>query len=788
MHALRPRSPFGRLTRAALLLLVASWACGGSTESKSTPTPTTPTPVTPKAARVVVVTSPATKGAVGSVAGDFVVRVEDAAGAGVSGVLVTFTGQTSTYGYRFSPSDTVRSDSTGIARVTVTFKIDPGVDRLVATAEGVATPAMVDVTVTTGPVMAVRATPDSIRLLAAGDSATFQVRVDDSFLNPITDATLSFQLSDSTLFSVTPPATYNGTGTVRALKAGSGTISIATGGKSATLGVKIKPLQVDCGGAAPTLSVGATPVTVTDSVACIAAVSGGATYALVVFNAAPDGATSVGTTVTGTNVELDRVSRNRMATRSSLARVRPSMARVPTLDRRASGPKPDLRFHDRLMARGRALRPLIGPARAARRLARPGAVGRIRGPSYALSGTAPSVPAVDSLVALNVSTDACTTADTRTFRVEAVGTKAIVLADTANPTGGFTRADYQRFAARFDTLVYPLDVGNFDAPTDIDNNGHVAILFTRAVNELTPANANAFVGGFFYARDLFPRTQSSTFPVCATSNEGEMFYMMVPDPAGVVNGNQFGLGFVDTLTTSILAHEFQHLINAGRRMYVNTAATDFEETWLDEGLSHEAEELLFFRESGYAPRMRLMSQSILDSRAHFDPFVSDEAGNFANFFYFLLDPAHHSPIDANDGIETRGATWAFLRWAMDTSFPSDAGAWQRFANSTTTGLGTLSFGFQRDPMTLLKDFAVTNMTGWGGHPSWNFGNMYVYVFDQYDYPLTYRGLQAGAPDSVSVMGGSAAYYKFYVSPGVQGLLRFGSPDPDLRYVLTRTGP
>ena len=60
--------------------------------------------------------------------------------------------------------------------------------------------------------------------------------------------------------------------------------------------------------------------------------------------------------------------------------------------------------------------------------------------------------------------DACANIKKRGARVVAISTQAIVLADTANPTGGFTTADYQRFAARFDTLVYPLDVNNFGGP------------------------------------------------------------------------------------------------------------------------------------------------------------------------------------------------------------------------------------------------------------------------------------------------------------------------------------
>jgi len=704
----------------------------------------------------------------------------------VPGVRVAFKSLAGRPGYVFVPADTVTSDSMGVARVAVTFGLFAGTDQLAASAGDVVTPALVPVTIRPGPPVLVFTMPTSIRLLAAGDSATFQVWVQDGYLNPITNAALDIQLSDSTLLSITPPSASNANATVRALKVGGpAAISIATGGKSTTLGVTVKPLQTNCGGVAtPQTIPWGVPVTVTDSVICFAPSPNASGYVLMVFNESSDGGTSLSTTVAGSNVALDRVSRSRIATR-------PSLARVPTLARRpSSGPKLDLRFHQRLLSQSRSLRRLFGPARAARSFARGGTVGRIRGPSYALSGSAPSVPAVDSLIALNVAFDPCTNADMRTFRVEAVGTKAIVLADTANPRGGFTREDYQRFAARFDTLVYPLDVGNFDVPSDIDNNGRVAILFTKAVNEKTPPNSDTFIGGFFHPRDLFPRTQSPTFAVCPTSNEGEMFYMMVPDPTGAVNGNQFRLGFVDTLTTSILAHEFQHLINAGRRMYVNTSATDFEETWLNEGLSHEAEELLFFRESGYSPRSGLTSQSILDSYPHFAAWVSDDASNFVNFYYFLTDPASHSPIDTVDALETRGATWAFLRYTVDKGFPSDAGVWQRFTNSTTTGLGTLAFALQRDPKLALKDFALANMSGWGGHPSWNFGDVFTQVFVGINsYPLRVGSLQNGTPVSVAVRGGSAAYYTFSVTPDEQGLLRLGSvgapPDANLKFVLIR---
>ena len=170
------------------------------------------------------------------------------------------------------------------------------------------------------------------------------------------------------------------------------------------------------------------------------------------------------------------------------------------------------------------------------------------------------------VVSVNVNGDsACRAPVLHPAKVVAIGSKALILNDTLNPRG-FTDADFQRFAARFDTLVYPLDVNAFGPPSDQDGNGKVAILFTRTVNELTPVGANYYVGGFFNPRDLFPKVDpSKPSNNCPGSNEGEMFYMLVPAPDGI-NGVKHTAGFVDSISTGIIAHEFQHLINAGHRL------------------------------------------------------------------------------------------------------------------------------------------------------------------------------------------------------------------------------
>jgi hypothetical protein len=408
---------------------------------------------------------------------------------------------------------------------------------------------------------------------------------------------------------------------------------------------------------------------------------------------------------------------------------------------------------------------------------------------------------------------ACTSPTYHGAKVVAVGTKSIVLADTLNPTGGFTDADYARFAARFDTLVYPLDTDAFGAPTDIDGNGKVVILFTRAVNELTPAGASFFVGGFFYSRDLYPASNPSNPGfVCAASNEGEMFYMLAPDPAGAVNGNKRRTGFVDTITTATIAHEFQHLINASRRLYVNTAARDIDEAvWLNEGLSHIAEELLYYREAGKQSRTNLGGDEVYtNSRSTYPIFKADGIANFSRFISYLESPGDNSPIAPNDDLATRGATWSFLRYVVDQLYPDDGAVWSRFDNSTTSGLGTLTSALGPvDLPAMFRKWTLANyVDDWGiagidpsyTHKSWNSRSIYGTVFGSYNssgtvftplgYPLAVTRLTEGVPESKVVHGASATYYRFGVGGGREALLTFASgiaaPDPALQFLIVRT--
>ena len=414
----------------------------------------------------------------------------------------------------------------------------------------------------------------------------------------------------------------------------------------------------------------------------------------------------------------------------------------------------------------------------------------------------PSLPtsvAVGDIVSINVNAlDACANATYHPARVVAIGTKALILNDTLNPKPGFSTADYQRYAARFDTLIYPMEGTTFGEPTDIDNNGRIAIVFTRAVNELTPRGSPSYVGGLTFSRDLFPKVATSRAQACAASNEGEYFYLMAPDPAGIINGNARSNGFVDANTPSVIAHEFVHLINASRKLYVNTAAPKFEEKWLDEGLAHIAEELLFYRESGAAPRQNLTYQALVSSTRIRNAYTADMNGNAGRYRDYLSGPTTSSPYRTGDSLATRGAAWSLLRYLADRAASSDGDVWSRLVNNTAVGAANLQSVFG-DLAPLLRDWAVSHAiddtpaaSAELSQKSWNWHSVYGGV-DAIAalYPLLLMGMAPGTPAYTgSVVAGGSAFYTFTVPANGTATLNIGGEGgaavSNLQLVIVRT--
>jgi Big-like domain-containing protein len=289
--------------------------------------------------------------------------------------------------------------------------------------------------------------------------------------------------------------------------------------------------------------------------------------------------------------------------------------------------------------------------------------GTLTGSPVTFTATATALPA--NMRQYNVSiNDGCQSIQLRTGEVKAETAHLTIVADVSNPTGGFTDADYAAFGATFESLVWPVLTENFGTPTDIDSNGRVVAFFTGAVNQMTPAGSTSFVGGFFFARDLLPRVKDNVITSfdCPGSNVAEMFYVLAPDPTGSL-GLAHTTAFVRNLAIGVIGHEMQHLINASRRLYISTTADAFETVWMEEGLSHIAEELLFYEASGLSPKANLGVTELSGSVAA--AAAAHIRSNLSRFSLYLKTPSDFSPYAENDALGTRGAIWSLLRYLAD---------------------------------------------------------------------------------------------------------------------------
>jgi hypothetical protein len=405
------------------------------------------------------------------------------------------------------------------------------------------------------------------------------------------------------------------------------------------------------------------------------------------------------------------------------------------------------------------------------------------------------VPSVGDSMDLNTNSACSGSPSVRRGVVRSVSQHLVIVADTANPAGGFTTAQYDSIALEFDTIAWKVDSTNFGPPTDVDGNHHVVAFFTRAVNELTPPNNSSYVLGFFASKDVFDNDPVNG---CTNSNMGEMFYMLVPDPTGVVNSNVRTVSLVRGNTTGTLGHEFQHMINGFRRAYV-TNANFFEQGFLNEGLSHIAEELMFYQASGMSPRVNIKlgtdatSGIQLNSKrvAAFNAYANQ---NFGRFRGWITRPDTTGAFKQNpNSLAVRGAIWAFLRYAADRVNGNDQTFWYNMVNSNLEGLANIQNAIGADPNTWLRDFTAAmyaddntfTVATQYRTPSWNYRNMYSALGG---FSIPTQTLNNGLTRTFTYgQGGSTNYMRFAVASGAFGTVTTSAlPGTPFAVVVVRT--
>ena len=644
-----------------------------------------------------------------------------------------------------------------------------------ATAKAGETTAVFTEVVAPGPPVQIILSRDTVRLLGIGDSFRLNARTADQYGNIVGDPT-TVESADPSVVT----ADNFGSGAILIAHASDKTTTLrATAGeivKSGTVIVLPPPCQSAAVGFA--LDVGELrSLSGTDAAEfCVQGTAAGAE-----FIAIPSYSDF------GAGLLRISISAGSTTVRASSTRVVPPAFQV-NAGRRARL-QPDDAFELRLRKRSiDELTPLILYARQA------------QGSSRARFNIQRSTPQIGDLLKLNTnSSSACTNAFVRTGRVAAISNHAIVVADTTNPADGFSDEDYRNVGVAFDTLVYPVDTLNFGSPTDVDENNHVILFFTRAVNELTPPQQSFYVGGFFFSRDLFPVTTSGSVTGCVASNFAEIFYMLVPDPTGIVNQNVRTVDFVRSVTVGTLAHEFQHLINAGRRMYINTGSAGFEDSFLDEGLAHIAEELAFFRSSGLSPGQNISYDQIQTSAELQNAFDSFAAANFRRYREYLTNTMLNSPLAPNANITTRGAIWSFLRYAADRRGGDQTQFWFQLVNPTEGqhGLSNLTHSVTADLAGWTRDWSIANyaddfipgIQDAYKHQSWNVRTV-VAPLNQGLWALATVPLDSANTNFVSISDGGAVYLRFGVAPGKVGggrlTSRGGIPPNNFTISILRT--
>jgi len=274
-----------------------------------------------------------------------------------------------------------------------------------------------------------------------------------------------------------------------------------------------------------------------------------------------------------------------------------------------------------------------------------------------------------------LATNLCTNYATVRAVVKAVGKKAQIVQDVNASTNGFTAADFTAIAAEFDDLTYKTDTAWFGAPTDINKDGRITILYTPEVNKFTPKGSSSYIGGFFWGGDLFTTADYTQAGMsCPQTNEQEIFYLLAADPTGEFSDAR-STALVRQATRGTIAHEFQHMINQGIRQF-NPAVTAFEVDWLNEGLSHFAEEAVGRAARGFGDFQSLTST---DVKANADDYNAYFQQNLARFSTWLARPDTSSPISsrADRDLAPRGAAWALLRYTADQFAPGNARAFFR---------------------------------------------------------------------------------------------------------------
>jgi hypothetical protein len=497
------------------------------------------------------------------------------------------------------------------------------------------------------------------------------------------------------------------------------------------------PGTVDCSSVAPTsLTAGQFVILDASEDACVRIPGAGATEAEYLYVAlSGDGTVSLNGTAAAYELQGGE------SPSAAVARLGQA-----SLDK---APSAAVAFHDMLRARERTLSQ------------QPAAVSASRA-RISASSVAAVPPVVGSVRTFDVcATTTCDSFVQSTATAKVVGQRVAIYLDDAAPAG-FTQSDLDEVGALFDAHLYSIDTTAFGREPDLDNNGVVIVLLSQHVNDLS-ADCNtsgSIVLGFFFGLDLLPSEPHS--------NDGEIFYGAVPRQ-DMPNCSSYTNAEVTRSLPGVFIHEFQHMISFNQHVLVRGG--NVEETWLNEGLSHFAEEL-GGREvpDNFCPTANQCE----------DQFLRD---NIFNGFDYLDDPESTflvAPSGSGGTLEERGAAWLFVRWLGDhfaATQPLATEVTRALLLTNRTGAANVEAVTGVDFPTLVSQWQmanyVTNLPGFTPssnrlqYTSFNLRALYQANFPSVfgkPYPLTPDSTRTGTYDRTGVLRGGSGRHVRIIQP------------------------
>ncbi len=315
-----------------------------------------------------------------------------------------------------------------------------------------------------------------------------------------------------------------------------------------------------------------------------------------------------------------------------------------------------------------------------------------------------------------------------------VGQKVAVYVDDTLPPDGFSPEDFVRLGTLFDQHIYPVDTAAFGRESDVDGNGLVFLVMTKQINRLC-FDAGGIVTGYFFGRDLLASEPNS--------NGAEVFFSLVPDFHGT-SGCRVTKDFVERVLPPTFGHELQHMISYNHHVLVRAGPS--EETWLNEGLSHFAEEL-----AG-----RSVPNGFCVANDCFSQFTLNDVSNAYRYLQAPDDWFLVYPIGSTGRLAERGAAWLLTRWLVD-HFGGTPALTRRLVATGQTGAANVAAATGRPFDGLLGQWHLANFVDdlpnfvaadpRLRYPSWNWRVTFPALRAQ--SPALYPRAFPLAPDSTS---------------------------------------